>query len=454
MNRALTGLLAAACIHAVLPAVLSAVEVDPQQPAPAPLVTPQPFDPLRGIDADGRIPQAKPNDLPDRDRWRYVPEGRIMPGDPLDRFWVSSFIAPIIFYEEAIGAGVGVAVTDIDFRNQRRQEFLGLFVAWTSQGQESYTAVWQRWLDKIEIPGGGVAIAERSWIRGVGGYERTRTRRFFGFGADTTADDETSYTDEVSHARFQTERALPGDLVLSAGLGGEHRNLADGYVKGVPSTNQNYPEVFVAGDGMTSMWGSAGVRYDTRDSADSPYHGWSLGISWDGPLASSDHQHGGIVTARTTLAIPVPGLFHNGGIGDEENPPTDTLAFGAYGSGTHGDLPFWALPSLGGSDTLRGYLGDRFTDRAAWHAAVEWRLWVIPRGHAFTDTIRIERFGVAPFVDVGSVADTPAHLQDSKVRQSVGIGFRAMFERTAVFRLDIAKSPEQVGVNFNFGMAF
>ena len=438
----------------MLPVVLFAVDVDPQQPAPAPLVTLAPFDPLRGIDADGRIPQAKPSDLPDRDRWRYIPEGRIMPGNPIDRFLVSSFIAPIFFYEEAIGAGFGLAVTDIDFRNQRRQEFLGLFVAWTTQGQERYTAVWQRWLDKIEVPGGGVVIADRSWVRAIGGYERTRTRRFFGFGADTTADDETSYTDEVSHARVQTERALPGDWVVNAGLGGEHRNLAKGYVPNVPSTNDIFPVEFATGDGLTSLWGSAGLRYDTRDSAESPYHGWSLGISWDGPLITSDHRHGGIVTARGTLAIPVPGLFHNGAMGDEENPPTDTIAFGAFGSGTHGDLPYWALPSLGGSNTLRGYLGDRFTDRAALHASLEWRLWVIPRGHAFTKTIRIERLGIAPFVDVGSVADTPEHLSNSTIRQSIGLGFRAMFERTAVFRLDIAKSPEQIGFNFNFGMAF
>lgn len=437
-----------------LSGALGAVDIAPQQPAPAPLVDPAPFDPLRGIDADGRIPQAKPADLPDRDRWRYIPEGRIMPGDPIDRFMVSSFIAPVLFYEEAIGAGMGVALTDIDFRNQRRQEFLGLFVAWTTQGQERYTAVWQRWLDKIDLPGGGVVIAGRSWVRVVGGYERTRTRRYFGQGADTRAEDETSYSDEVSHTRVHCERALPGDWVVGAGIGGEHRNLADGYVKSVPSTAQVFANEFSRADGITSLWGSAGLRYDTRDSTESPYRGWSMGLLWDAPLASSAHEDGGIVSARGTLAIPVPGVFHNGAIGDEENPPTDTIAVGAFASGTYGELPFWALPNLGGADTLRGYLGDRFTGRSAWHASAEWRLWVISRGYSFTRTIRMERFGVAPFVDVGSVASTPGGLFDSTVRQSVGLGFRAMFERTAVFRLDIARSPEQVGFNFSFGMAF
>jgi hypothetical protein len=70
-------------------------------------------------------------------------------------------------------------------------------------------------------------------------------------------------------------------------------------------------------------------------------------MSWDSPFASSDHQVAGIVSALGTQAIPLPGLFHDGGIGDEENPPTDTLALGAFSSGTYGELPFWALPSLG-----------------------------------------------------------------------------------------------------------
>ena len=412
------------------------------------------FDPFRGLDQDGRIPDAKPAGLPDAERWRYIPEGRIKPGSPWERLYVSTFVAPIFFYEEAIGAGAGVAYTDIDFREQRRREFLGMFVAWTTEGQESYTGVWQRWLDFQEVPGGGVIIDERSYLRCIAGYERTRTRRFFGIGSDTTADDETSYTDEVSQANVRSEYALPHAWVVGAGVGGEHRNLAAGYLSGVPTTGDQHPGLVAAGDRITQGWVAGSLRYDTRDSPEVPYHGWSLGVEWQGPVATTYRAHGGVATMRGTLTVPLPGIFHAGGVGAEENPPTDTLAFGASTSAAHGDLPFWALPSLGGSNTLRGYLADRFTDRAAWNAAVEWRLWVIPRGYAFTDSIRIERLGLAPFVDVGSVADNPGAFDEAQVRHSIGIGFRAMFERNAVFRLDIARSPEQVGVNFDFGMAF
>ena len=37
-----------------------------------------------------------------------------------------------------MGIGGGLALTDIDFRAQRRREFLGAFVTQTSEGQERY----------------------------------------------------------------------------------------------------------------------------------------------------------------------------------------------------------------------------------------------------------------------------------------------------------------------------
>jgi len=97
------------------------------------------FDPLEGIDADGRIPAiAKPDDLPNPEHWRYIPEGRIKPGNVFQRFMVSSIIAPFVFYDEDVGAGFGAAIFDIDFREQRRQEFAGAFLSYTTEGQQNY----------------------------------------------------------------------------------------------------------------------------------------------------------------------------------------------------------------------------------------------------------------------------------------------------------------------------
>ena len=44
---------------------------------------PRPYDPLDGLDPDGRIPRIQlPGDLPHPERWRYTPPGRIKPARP------------------------------------------------------------------------------------------------------------------------------------------------------------------------------------------------------------------------------------------------------------------------------------------------------------------------------------------------------------------------------------
>ena len=71
---------------------------------------PSVYDPLRGMDPDGRIPKPEiPQDVPHPERWRYTPEARMKPGNVFERFLVSSFISPIVFREEDIGFGGGVA---------------------------------------------------------------------------------------------------------------------------------------------------------------------------------------------------------------------------------------------------------------------------------------------------------------------------------------------------------
>ncbi len=73
----------------------------------------------RGMDQNGRIPKVPiPIELKHPERWRYFPEGRLLKGNMLDRFLVSSFFAPTVFHGEDVGTGGGI--TDIDFRNQRR----------------------------------------------------------------------------------------------------------------------------------------------------------------------------------------------------------------------------------------------------------------------------------------------------------------------------------------------
>jgi outer membrane protein assembly factor BamA len=230
--------------------------------------------------------------------------------------------------------------------------------------------------------------------------------------------------------------------------------LAPGRVSGRPTTDKIFPQEFAAGDDHRSLVLSTGLRYDTRDSQHQPYSGYQLGVFADAPVWQSAGDTGVVGTAFGTVSFGLPPLLHRGGDEREENPPTDTLALGFAVRATAGTLPFYELPSLGGSDTLRGYIANRFTDNSSWHAAAEYRFAVIPRGFALTDTIRIERVGMALFYEAGTVAKRLDALPAARVHTSYGVGLRFSLERTAVFRADVGFSSEDVNVTVGFGLPF
>ncbi|MEQ8763320.1 MAG: BamA/TamA family outer membrane protein [Planctomycetota bacterium] len=413
---------------------------------------------LDGIDADGRIPKAKvPPDIEKPERWRYVPEGRLIDGNLFDRFLISSFIVPLFFFEEDIGFGGGVAVTDIDFRNQRRREFAGINLSYTTEGQQSYRIRWRRWLHHRDLDGGGIIQEERSHYGASVGFTKTLTRRFFGFGSRTKERNETSYTSEVSGVSVDYQQSFPttgDDFVFGLGARLEHRDLAKGRVSGIPSTDDAFPVLFKSDDAHDSLSLNGGVRWDVRDSQHLPYRGGTVGLGiYSQPLQTSSDV-GAVIGLDGSWIFPMPPLLHDGGDADEEHPPTDSLAFGSFVNSTTGDLPFWALPSLGGSDTLRGYIGNRWTDRSSWHASAEYRFWAVPRGVAITRRIRIERLGMAVFAEMGSVAPRLDRLGSAVIRESYGVSFRATFDRQALFRIDVGWSPEGTNLTIAYGLSF
>ena len=416
------------------------------------------YDPLAGMDASGRIPGlARPPGVPHPERWRYVPEGRLKPGNIFQRLLVSSFIAPFAFHDSDTGTGFGVALTDLEFRNQRRQERLASTLSYSTEGQQEYLVKWRRWFHHLEVPTGGILQEERSFVEVEMGYVRTLTSRFFGLGADSKASDETSYADSSFFGELGVDWTVPdpgSDLVFRVAARGESHNLSGGHVSGDPSTADVFPDLFADSENRSLGWLSGSLRWDTRDSQENPYTGWHV----EGTAAGALLQEGGDVGALFSLnagkVFRVPPLFHNGGDRREENPPTDTLVFGLWNEYSAGSLPFFALPTLGGSDRLRGYIGGRFRGGASWLGAAEYRFWFLPRGIAITRSIRIERVGAALFYEVGSVGDGAGDLLSQSPRQSYGVSLRLTLERAAPFRFDFAFSDEGSEFTAGFGLAF
>jgi hemolysin activation/secretion protein len=84
----------------------------------------------------------------------------------------------------------------------------------------------------------------------------------------------------------------------------------------------------------------------------------------------------------------------------------------------------------------------------------EYRFGIIPRGFALSDTIRVERVGMALFYEAGTVANSLDALPAARVHTSYGLGLRFSLERTALFRADVGFSSEDVNVTVGFGLPF
>lgn len=446
---------------AVAPLPAAAEFLDPrmlEQAAEADAADEDAYDPLSGLDENGRIPAIRrPENLKYPDRWRYLPEGRLKPGSVLDRFLVSSFITPYVFRSRDVGTGVGLAISDLDFRQQRRQERSVLLLSYTSEGQREYRIKWRRWLHQIELPEGGILTEERSFIDTELGYSRTLTHRFFGLGGDTDEPDETSYTEKTVYASLDLERSVPqpgSNWVFRLGASGASHRLTPGKVSNRPSTDDVYPGLFADAQDHNMGWLRLGLRYDTRDSQQSPYRGWHIG----GLAAWAPFQSGGdtgaIYTWSASKVFRTFSLFHNGGDLREENPPTDTVAFGFRNQYARGELPFFELPSLGGTEHHRGFIAGRFRDRASWLGAAEYRFWFLPRGFAITRSIRVERVGAALFYEVGAVGGSVSGLFHEKVRHSYGASLRVSFDRVNPLRFDFGFSEEGMEFSLAYGLSF
>lgn len=416
------------------------------------------YDPTAGVDPNGRIPKvALPPDIRHPERWRYIPEGRIKPGNVLQRLLVSSFVIPIVFNNGDVGTGFGLALTDIDFRQKRRREFAGISGSYTTKGQQRYTVAWRRFLKVRDLEQGGVLLEERSFARLRGGWRKTLTRRYFGPGMRAKASAESSYSDSQGIFDVGLATSLSGamdNFVLDLGFEFESHTLGDGTVQGADNMSEAFPRIFAFSENWNYGLIEAGLRWDKRDSQRNPYRGWAIGALVDAALIQTDWHTGAVFKIFGSKIIPVPGLFHRGGVGDEEHPPTDVIALGFKTQATVGTLPFFLLPTLGGRRTLRGYIDGRWRDRSAWTAAAEYRFWVISRGFPITRAIRVERIGLAAFYELGAVGKDVASAYSVAPAHSYGFGVRLSLERSALFRLDFGWSPESFNFTAGFGTSF
>jgi hypothetical protein len=277
-------------------------------------------------------------------------------------------------------------------------------------------------------------------------YDVDGTPRFYGIGNESPAINETDYTAQqyllqgqlgynVTHsfqiqytARFEDVDVLPGTLTKIASIQTRFaKTLGEG-------TNKQ-------------VLNRLSVVLDTRDDLTIPSKGAEL-VAYYG-MASRD----GVLndSLYTETGFDGRAFF----------PIMDKTVLAVHSSirylPTAHDVPFWALSSIGGADTvvggtqpLRGFGDGRFYDRDSFSSSVEFRRNVVTF-HAVATTVEIE---LAPFVDVGRVFDRTSTLPFTQIHKVYGLGFRGLARPFVVGYVDIGYGSEGAAVFTGIGYPF
>jgi outer membrane protein assembly factor BamA len=122
------------------------------------------------------------------------------------------------------------------------------------------------------------------------------------------------------------------------------------------------------------------------------------------------------------------------------------IALRAQASTTHtsngNGVPYFLMPDLGGSHTLRGYPAWRFRDRNSLVMTAEYR-WT---AGSFVD--------MSIFFDAGKVARRASDLNFSNLKTSHGVGFTFHTPSATMARIELARTSEGTSVVFAFSPSF
>jgi outer membrane protein assembly factor BamA len=256
-------------------------------------------------------------------------------------------------------------------------------------------------------------------------YERSPRMEFYGVGANSSEADRTGYLLSTSHfevaSGYRFTRQLNGGL--NVGYGKAH--TASATRDDIPSIETKFDATTAPGlfDDTPFLFLGAFAGLDTRDHPRGPRRGGFYGISYNRFLDQDEGQY----THRRLE-------FHGQQFFPYFNATKVIALFvkARFAFTEHDDqaVPFYLLPTLGGSYDLRGYGNFRFTDNNSIIATVEHR-W-----YAFS------ALEMALFVDTGTTTPTKGHINTDDLNYSGGLGVRVRLGGAIVLRTDVAKSSE------------
>ena len=264
-------------------------------------------------------------------------------------------------------------------------------------------------------------LADGKFEVGAHGYLRYWPReRYYGLGRDSAVGDRTSFLREGWEVRGDAAWK-PVPILRIGGLTAFRTERID------EGKAPNYPSIETIFDESTApgleqqpdyWWSSAFIDLDYRDQPGNVRSGGHFRVSYD---RWHDQQDYGF----SYRDFRVEGL-HAFPIFDKKRVFIARVVAQSLDSPAGDAVPFYAMPTLGGSTTLRGYREFRFRDKNLFMLNGEYR-W-----EAFSG------MDMALFADWGDVAPTWDDIDWRHLKVDYGIGFRFNTSKTVFFRFDIA----------------
>ena len=276
---------------------------------------------------------------------------------------------------------------------------------------------------KYELMEAAVEISEiRPWLsfNVTGRYRNFPQEDFWGLGNQTLQDQRTNYLleDVDGTAAFQAvfhgfRAAISGGyLKINTGPGRDDR---------FPST----PESLQLGPAYKHVGISFG--YQSLDVESDPHKGGKYTLEWK-TFVSNFQRY--VVDVRRFVPVGA----------------NDRIALRAETTFTRSSapeqIPFFMLPTAGGTDTVRGFNQYRFRDRNALVLNAEYRRPVA----SFLDAVA--------FVDAGRVFTLAQDLGLRNLHPSAGFGARVKLGQRVFFGVDLGFGPEGKRLWFRSGQMF
>jgi surface antigen Omp85-like protein len=268
-------------------------------------------------------------------------------------------------------------------------------------------------------------------------YRHNPQEDFFGLGPESLKDDRVTY--RVDYRDYQARAIFRPVRVLEASA---RFGRLDGEIG--PGTDSRFPSIEARFNDATAPgllrqpdynYAEIGAAVDYRDQADNARAGGYYGVTWR-KYNDLDFDRYSV----SALELHAQQFFP---IFDKKR----VIALQARLQRTTPEdghtVPFYFMPTLGGSTSLRSVTDYRFRDDKVMYLNAEYR-W-----EAFSG------LDMALFSDWGSVAGEGEDVSFSDLKHAYGIGFRFNTYKSVWYRIDIgAGGGEGIRYFFKFSKAF